>query len=333
MEDATATEMGYPIEADNGAKRSRLESVIGKITRNIDYSFKFNMCVINKLQSDLKSNKNAAIEYMRSCFNDILEDDNFLKWLSGAVGLKPYRLGMLLSENQPNKRNSKLPQSCHQDIYNVWLQKSITSTDSTNNLKNLSKKTILQQYKGMVDENLREKIVQLKNGLKVMYQANKMIYIESIRKLCSEYNTLNVPVSLATFFRFKPFYCVLPSEKEKQSCVCINCQNPHLLLEAINRYRTSKHLMPHGSLTTYLQELKSGKEFTELDINISYTYHKYERVSESYTKKDGTVGEYKRITRVDHNEPIKDICNIIMEAGDSYLKHRTYVDNVSATFP
>ena len=39
-------------------------------------------------------------------------------------------------------------------IYNFWLQKPITSTDSTNNLKRLPKKTFLQQYKGIVDENL-----------------------------------------------------------------------------------------------------------------------------------------------------------------------------------
>ena len=56
----------------NGAKRSRLESVTVKITRNIDYSFKFNKCVIDKLRSNLKSNKSAAVEYMRSCFDTML---------------------------------------------------------------------------------------------------------------------------------------------------------------------------------------------------------------------------------------------------------------------
>ena len=63
----------------------------------------------------------------------------------------------------------------------------MTSTDSTNNLKRLPKKIFLQQYKGIVNENLMEKTVQLKNGSKIMYTANKMIYIESIRKLFNEY--------------------------------------------------------------------------------------------------------------------------------------------------
>ena len=63
----------------------------------------------------------------------------------------------------------------------------------------------------------------------------------------------HVPVSLTMFFKFKPFYCVLPSEKEKQSCVCINCQNPDLLLQVINRYHKSKHLNGHELLTKYLE--------------------------------------------------------------------------------
>ena len=32
-------------------------------------------------------------------------------------------------------------------------------------------------------------------------------------------------------------------------------------------------------------------------------------------------------------EPVKDICKYIMETGNSYLKHRTYVDNVAVTSP
>ena len=89
-----------------------------------------------------------------------------------------------------------------------------------------------------------------------------------------------------------PFpYCVVSSEKEKQSCVCINCQNPQLLLKAVNRYRTSKNLNPHESLTKYLEKLKANEQFDELTEENVYTYHRYERVEEPYTKKDGTPKE------------------------------------------
>ena len=175
--------------------------------------------------------------------------------MSLTVGLKPNRLKKLLSENLPNKRNSlKLPPLSHQDIYDFWLEKSITSTDSRNNLKRIPKITFLQNYKEIVDSNLMEKVVQLKKGrTKIMYLANKMTYVESIRKLWKEFNATHVSVSLTTFFKFKPFYCALPSEKEKQSCVCINCLNPHLPLQAVNRYRKSKHLDGHESLTKVLK--------------------------------------------------------------------------------
>ena len=160
----------------------------------------------------------------------MLDDERFLHWLSSVVNFKPNCLRKLLSNNQPNKRNSKSSLSCFQEIYNFWLENSTTSTDSTNNKKRISKKTFLQQCKNIVDEKLLKKFN----------------------------NARDSPVSLTTFFTYKPFYCVLPSEKEKQSCVCINCQNPHLLLQAINYYRSSKKLQPHESPTVYIQKLKSG---------------------------------------------------------------------------
>ena len=215
-------------------KRSRLESVISKITRNIDHSFTLTQCVIEKLKLDLKNNKKEATSYMQGCFGEILDDESFLTWLSSTVGYKPNRSKRILSDKQPNRRNSaKLPPSCHQEIYNFWLEKSITSTDSTSNLKRITKKAFLQKYIDIVNTNLREEFVQLKYGIKVRYTAIKMIYVESIRKLHNEFSSKHVPVSLTTFFNFKPFYCIVPSEKEKQSCVCITCQNPFASYKSI----------------------------------------------------------------------------------------------------
>ena len=52
-----------------------------------------------------------------------------------------------------------------------------------------------------------------------------------------------------------------------------------------------------------------------------------------YTKKDGTPGEYKRVTRADYHKPVKDIYKKLLENGDAYHKHRTHVNNVSTVFP
>ena len=58
-----------------------------------------------------------------------------------------------------------------------------------------------------------------------------------------------------------------------------------------------------------------------------------ESVLESYTKKDGTAVECKSFTRVDYLEPIKNICERVLDSGNSYLKHITCVDNCSSVFP
>ena len=279
---------------NSATKRSRLESVISKITLFINHSFTLNQCLIKKLKLDLKNSKTEAARYMQSSLGEMLGDKGFLNWSSLTVGYKPNRLKKILSENLPIRRNSaKLPPSCHQEIYNFWLEKSITSTDSTSSLKSILKKTFLQNYKDIVYTNLREEIVQLKNGTKFRYTAFKMIYVESIRKLHNEFSSKHVPVSLTAFLNFKPFYCVVPSEKEKQSCVCINCQNLHLLLKAVNRYLTSRNLNLHESLTKYLENLKASEQFNELTEDNVYTYQRYERVEKHYTKKNGTTGQYQ----------------------------------------
>ena len=100
----------------HAAKRARLENVTGKITSNVEYSVSFNQCVIDKLRNDLENNKTVTVEYMRSCFDGILDNEGFLCWLSSAVNFKLNRLRKILSDNQPNKRNSKLLLPCFQNI-------------------------------------------------------------------------------------------------------------------------------------------------------------------------------------------------------------------------
>ena len=317
------------------SKVSRLESFISKITRNVDHSDTFNKCVIELLKIDIKEHKTEAVRYIKTCFGKQLDDKSYFSWLSSALGLKPNRLRSLLEENQENKRNSlKLPSTIYQEIYDFWLENSITSTDSTNNIKRYPKESFCEKYTGIHDPSLREEIVHLKSGKsKVRVCGTKMVYVESIRKLCQRFNKDHAKVSFSTFFKFKPFYCVIPTEKEKQSCVCINCQNPHLLLKSINRHRASCKLPIHKSLTEYIKQLRDGENFAELDEDRVCMYHSYERVQETYTKRDGTPGCYTRTTRVEHHLPIKDISLKILDVADVYLKHRTYVDNVTTILP
>ena len=83
-------------------------------------------------------------------------------------------------------------------------------------MKRIPKKTFLQNYKDIVDTNLREEVVQLKNGNKVRYTAIKMIYVESIRKLHNEFSSKHVPVSLTTFLTSNPFIALYQVKRKSR---------------------------------------------------------------------------------------------------------------------
>ena len=132
---------------------------------------------------------------------------------------------------------------------------------------------------------------------------------------------------------YESFYCLKPSEKEKQSCLCINCLNSHVILKSINCYRLTKKLTPHDSLTTYFNKMSSGKTLEEMKIEKECKYYEYRRVVESYIGKNGKRIECTRSARVDLSEPFFKLVEKLRELGDNYLKHRTNVNNISSVFP
>ena len=99
-----------------------------------------------------------------------------------------------------------------------------------------------------------------------MILAIKRIYTDSVRTLHKRFNEdQEHPISLTAFFKYKTFYVLKPSEKEKQSCLSIYCLNPHVILKAINTFRISRKLVPHGSFTGYLTEFETDDTFDETE--------------------------------------------------------------------
>ena len=160
-----------------------------------------------------------------------------------------------------------------------------------------------------------------------------MVYTESVQKLHSSFNEKHTSVLLSLFFRYKPYYCVRPTEKEELSCLCINCLNPHLLLQSINIYRKSKVLPSHDSLTEYINRLQNGEDFAQANDETPCKFYSYMRVTESYIGKEGKPVEHTRTARVDDTKPTKHLVNLIKDGSKKYLKHRTYLDNCSNVFP
>ena len=108
--------------------------------------------------------------------------------------------------------------------------------------------------------------------------------------------------SRSTFFKFKPFYIEQPTEREKQSCLCIVCQNAHTKLEGINTFRRMEKLRPIVSASEYLLSQKSEDLdpplYPERTSKKKVNYYVFETVLEKYVK-DGKEKSYTITTRVD----------------------------------
>ena len=163
------------------SKSMRLEHYLNKILVNFDYSSQVNNCVVDYIKVKLKDDKKAAVNYINECFGEMINDDNFLKWLADAVGYKVYSLRNLirsdLSRNRPTSINC-------QAIYDFWIQNSVTSNDSVNSTKKITKMAYLKRYKKIDDSDIREEEKQRKKSSNItLIVATKRIYTEPIRKL------------------------------------------------------------------------------------------------------------------------------------------------------
>ena len=154
---------------------SHLESIIcniKKIKSEHHYEKKITKNLILKLKRDLKSKKAEAVEFIKDSFGDMLDDKDFLSWLSKKLEYKPNRLKSLLQDKAHNIRKSLQPKT-YQDVYDFWLQNSINSNDSRSNVVNITKRAFLEQYNSITDANLMEKEVTLKSGTKKIFFAGK----------------------------------------------------------------------------------------------------------------------------------------------------------------
>ena len=88
-----------------------------------------------------------------------------------------------------------------------------------------------------------------------------MIFIEPIRQLHKKFVELSgKDCSLSTFYTYKPFYVSPPTDREKETCLCMKCTNIHFLPDAINRYRKKNKLKAYDSVTQYLAAMKEVGE-------------------------------------------------------------------------
>ena len=208
----------------------------------------------------------------------------------------------------------------------------------------VSKMQYLREYKHLTsieDENLEEKKVILKKTgtVKIYVTAHRRIYTKPVRQLYRDFSDkTDIHCSFSTFNKYIPFYIGPPSEREKESCLCIKCQNAHLILKGINNFRKSVLMCKMESVTDFLrlkdtlseEEIqKNHPEFSSLKLT---SFYLFEKKTETYVK-NGEEKSYDRTTRVDKTEKVSSIVETLLNSGPSYLKHRQHVKNTSTIIP
>ena len=67
------------LSSQNTEKKFRLEQDLMKIKLQLDYAMNLTDSLLIKLKRDLKDNQKEAVKFITDCFDDMLEDNGFIK--------------------------------------------------------------------------------------------------------------------------------------------------------------------------------------------------------------------------------------------------------------
>lgn len=170
------------------------------------------------------------------CFSESLDNYKFICWLANNLEIKPCRLKQIMKNfNKEFAPRNSLSPTFHQSILNFWLKKgnSIISSDRRNgrDVVRMPKLSYFLKYGKLTDANVEEEVVVLKKTSKVKHyiKAPRMVNTKSLNRLNDDFLKCNPDIvcSRSTFFKYKPFSIMKPTQREKQSCFCVVCQNAH----------------------------------------------------------------------------------------------------------
>ena len=145
-----------------------------------------------------------------------------------------------------------------------------------------------------------------KTGNKQTYvTTQRLVYTKSVRELYKKFMELNsIDCSHSLFCNYKPFYVIPPTGRDQQSCLCIRCQNSHLLLKDINLYQKEKKLSQNTSVTAFLYDSQSLKPSDRTDISPEFNdekeinYYIFGPKTKSYLKNRKEI-QYTRTAHID----------------------------------
>lgn len=126
-------------------------------------------------------------------------------------------------------------------------------------------------------------------------------------------------------------------QRKRSNLACaIVCQNALTKLRGINTFQKREKLQPIYSVTKNLKSQEADDANHALQPEQSskknVSYYVFEAVLESYVK-EGVTKAYTGTTRVYKNESVCEIYADLVASGESYLYHRSIVDDINAFLP
>ena len=215
--------------------------------------------MLNNARRSSKS-KIKASAFLQKVFQEHLKDEAFHSWFIHKFNFKGNELDTLINYDLITTSTSSklLPKEIRQDVYNFWKENSKGSVCRSNDrhLVNIIKKNINIQTDDLDDDDIDPNLEHL-NRVK----PHRKFTIHTHDELHKIYSNTE-KISLSAFVSLKPFYIGPVTDREKETCLCIDCLNPHCIYNAIRHLLNKNKLqtLPR-SLTEYLcQEMVCEKD-------------------------------------------------------------------------
>ena len=323
------------------------------VQTSFENTFQLTEMTIAYIKSMLRNSRNRYTGKVKTA-KSLLEllgekpGNQFIEWLSPQIGfgdVNEFHTFMEWAEKDPKdcyqpQGRCRITSKQAQLINDFWKEHCIISVDRRNdrNRVRIKPTKVHPLVRDLIDDNVEH---TEKNKL----QAHRYIYTKPLRDLHKKFIAKYHYISLTMFYQLKPFYICVPTDREKESCLCIDCLNMHNLLNVLHQHRpdvfvgtsVSKFFsckfscindynlsFPTVECINSLCKKKCTLNTGDLTLDIKklHSFYLFERVPTTYYNLPGKEVTYIQTTRVDKKETLSEVYDRLRNQAHNYMIHR-----------
>ena len=279
----------------------------------------------------------------------LVHDKHLSKWVAKSLGMRTTRfrerLRKWLNGELSGRGRPRVTAAKAQAIFDAWIAHSTISVDRRDgrDMVRIPMTEYQDRYKG-IETSLVKPYTNKRNTL--MAEAPRYMSHKTVREMEKLIEQQEGKFSLGTIYKFRPYFVVAPSEREKLECLCTVCCNARSMFNAIQRSAKKNGFKQYTSITSYLTHGKTCKlatsgyiskecivgdceecnglicpaayYFTQDDLA---TYYQFELHPTG--KLDKNNKPKKKTKRVDYNSvPVSSVVLKLENFAERYLLHR-----------